>query len=359
MSELNVVKNARTTDSVRSCPLRHEGRPGLRIVPDTGRSIGPGRLGESPEREVTMLILIGVRNGEQFLEPQLASLLASGVESWTLWASDDGSSDGSVALIERFAEALGDGPCNVVARRGPQQGFAANYLSMLADLPDVPGLVALADQDDIWLPKRLSRAAKMLNRLPSSIPAFVYGRRFDWGPKPGRMRASRMPRGRACFANALVENVAFGNTLVLNGAAARIARQAAPLAEGIYSHDWWLYQLLTGAGAICLMDREPSVLYRQHAGNVIGAQGSFVDWTKRKVGVARGLYAARVQAQLNALERCEDFLTPENREILRLFVSARQAPWPRRIQEMRRAGIFRQNLEGNIGFWGAVLLGRI
>ncbi|WP_158585663.1 glycosyltransferase [Pseudooceanicola sediminis] len=306
-----------------------------------------------------MLILIGVRNGERFLGPQLDSLRTSGVASWTLWASDDGSSDGSLAMIQRFASTLEDGPCSVVTRHGPQQGFAANYLSMLADLPDVPGHVALADQDDIWLPKRLGRAVRMLNRLPSTVPAFVYGRRFDWGPKPGRMRPSRLPRGRACFANALVENVAFGNTLVLNGAAARIARQAAPLANGIYSHDWWLYQLLTGAGAISLMDREPSVLYRQHEGNAIGAQGSLADWTRRKIGVARGLYAERVQAQLNALQSCSAFLTPENQEILSLFISARQAPWPRRVREMRRAGIFRQSLDGTVGFWGAVLLGRI
>lgn len=306
-----------------------------------------------------MLILLGVRDGERFLEPQLASLMVSGVENWTLWASDDGSEDGSVAAIARFAAILGDGPCKVVARCGPQQGFAANYLSMLADLPDVPGHVALSDQDDVWLPKRLSRAVRMLNRLPSTIPAFVYGRRIDWGPKPGRMRPSRLPVGRACFANALVENVAFGNTLVLNGAAARIARQAAPLAGGIYAHDWWLYQLLTGAGAICLMDREPSVLYRQHAGNVIGAQGSIGDWARRKIGVARGLYAARVQAQLDGLQRCSAFLTPENQEILRLFTAARQSPLLHRIQDMRRAGIFRQSLDGSIGFWGAVLLGRI
>lgn len=304
-----------------------------------------------------MLILMGVRNGEEHLDPQLASLLASGCESWTLWASDDGSTDRSLQVIERFSEALGDGPCNVVARKGPQAGFAANYLSMIAELPDVPGHVALADQDDIWLPKRLSRAVTMLNRLPSTVPAFVFGRRIDWTPH--RLRPSRVPRLRPSFANALVENVAYGNTIVMNGAAARIARDAAPMAHGIYSHDWWLYQLLTGAGAISLMDREPSVLYRQHGGNAIGAGAGASDWLRRKIKVSRGLYANRIQAQVDALERCAGYLIPENREILEIFMEGRHAPLRERLRQMRRAGIYRQSIDGSIGFWGAAVLGKV
>ncbi|QPM91193.1 glycosyltransferase [Pseudooceanicola algae] len=304
-----------------------------------------------------MLILMGVRNGEKYLEPQLASFLASGCERWVLWASDDGSTDRSIDVIKRFSNALGEGPCSVSLRQGPEAGFAANYLSMLADLPDLPGHVALADQDDIWLPKRLGRAVAMLNRLPATVPAFVFGRRIDW--TANNLTPSRAPRRRPGFSNALVENVAFGNTIVMNGAAARIARDAAPLAHGIYSHDWWIYQLLTGAGAVCLMDCEPSVLYRQHEGNVIGAGRGVTDWVRRKVQVSRGLYARRIQAQLAGLERCSEFLVPENRKILQAFSDGRRAPLRGRLRQMRRAGVYRQSREGCVGFWGAVVLGRV
>lgn len=306
-----------------------------------------------------MLILMGVLDGARFLEPQLKSLLSSGCHQWTLWASDDGSSDNSVAILKDFGKFQAPEGCRVVIRQGPQRGFAANYIDMIQNLPDVHGPVALADQDDIWLPQRLRRATGMLNRIPPHVPALVCGRRINWGPGDDRMKLSSLPCGQASFANALVENVAFGNTIVLNKAAAQLARRASATAEGIYSHDWWLYQLLTGAGAVCMVDAEPSVLYRQHDSNAIGARRGTGEWMRRKILVLRGLYASRIAAQLQALQRGAEFLLPENRALLERFMDARQAPLNKRVVGMKAAGVYRQSYQGSIGFWGAVALGKV
>lgn len=306
-----------------------------------------------------MLILMGVYNGEKFLAPQLESLLSSGCKKWTLWASDDGSTDNSIEILKDFAKFRAPPGCRVVIRIGPRSGFAENYLSLLESLPDIHGHVALADQDDIWLPKRLRRAAGMLARIPPHIPAFVCGKRLDWSPERRRMRLSALPVSSANFANSLVENVAFGNTIVLNRSAARIARSAASVAKGIYSHDWWLYQILTGAGAVCLIDKEPSVLYRQHDKNSIGAACGAANWISRKVLVLRGAYARRVDAQLQGLEGARHLLLPENRELLDEFIEARRAPFRRRLGAMRATGVYRQTFQGRVGFWSAVTLGKV
>lgn len=306
-----------------------------------------------------MLILMGLRNGARHLEPQLASLMACGLEAWELRVSDDGSTDDGRTILKRFAQDLGAGPRRVTISEGPQRGFADNYLSMLENLPEVPGPVALADQDDIWLPDRLDRAMQLLNRVPGRLPAFTCARRIDWEAATGRMTPSPRLRRGPSFANALIENVAFGNTIVMNGAAARIARAAAPHARGVYAHDWFLYQLLTGAGALCLAERQPVLLYRQHGRNAIGAPGGARDWIRRKVGVMRGLYALRLGAQLDALERCQHMLLPENRAMLRLLSGARRGGVSQRVQKLWQAGLYRQHWQGNLGFWGAAILGKI
>lgn len=306
-----------------------------------------------------MLILMGLRNGARHLEPQLASLMACGLEGWELRVSDDGSTDAGRAILARFSRSLAEGPNRVVVSDGPQRGFAANYMSMLANLPEFPGPVALADQDDIWLPGRLAHAMQMLNRVPGRLPAFTCARRIDWEASTGRMAPSTTLRRRPSFANALIENVAFGNTIVMNGAAARIARAAAPHAGGIYAHDWFLYQLLTGAGALCLAERSPALLYRQHPHNAIGAPGGPREWLGRKIAVLQGLYALRIGAQLAALERCQHLLLPENRAILLLMARARRVGMARRLQKLWQAGLYRQSWPGNLGFWGAAILGKI
>lgn len=306
-----------------------------------------------------MLILMGLRNAGPYLEPQLRSLLDCGLDRWELRVSDDGSRDGSRAVLQAFAGELAGSHRHVRVVDGPGRGFAENYMSLIADLPEVPGAVALSDQDDIWLPGRLARAMALLNRVPGSVPAFTCAPRIDWDPTRDRKRPSGPLRRRPSFANALVENVAFGNTIVMNVAAARIARRAAPRARGVYAHDWFLYQLLTGAGALCLPETEPALLYRQHADNAIGASRGITSWATRKLGVWQGLYALRIGAQLAALQRCQDLLLPENRAILRLFLRARRVALPERVQKLREAGIYRQCWPGTLGFWGAALLGKV
>ncbi|MBT9386441.1 glycosyl transferase [Pseudooceanicola sp. CBS1P-1] len=304
-----------------------------------------------------MLILMAVKNGARYLPAQLGSLTEPLRAGWRLRLSDDGSEDGSPGLLRRFAARWPQGQVQIGA--GPGQGAAAHFLALLADLPEVPGPVALADQDDIWLPGKLARAQALLSRVPGHVPAFVHARRVNWDVSGGLYWPSAHPARPPCFENALLENVAFGNTLVLNPAAARLVRQVAPQAAGIYAHDWFLYQLLTGAGALCLYDPVPAVLYRLHGGNAIGCSRGLRGWLARKRAVLRGRYARRIDAQLTALLACRAALTPENRTTLEAFAAARRAPGLRRLGTFRKLGLFRQTRQGRLGFWGGALLGLV
>ncbi len=300
-------------------------------------------------------ILMGVYEGQAHLDAQLQSLFDQDHDDWSLVVSDDSPTAASRDLTEAAFAAHPDARLDWL--EGPKAGFAANYMSLLCrEAPD--SFLALADQDDVWLPDKLSRGLAALAEGPGDVPALYCARSFLWDGADARRPSPLFPRPPG-FANALIENVAQGNTVLLNPAAMRLARQAGAGVAQVFAHDWWLYQLISGAGGRVIADNGPPVmLYRQHAGNQIGAGAGLRAQARRKRSVLGGAFSARLDLNAAALRACADWLTPENAALLERFEAARRAPLPRRLAELARMGVYRQRRAGNIGFWGASVLGR-
>lgn len=299
---------------------------------------------------------MGVLNGARHLPAQLDSIARQRHRDWRLVCGDDGSTDDSVAILRRFAA---DHPRRVTLLSGPRAGFAQNYLFLLRTLPDPIGAVAFADQDDIWLPGKLSRGVSALAGAGDG-PALYCGRRILWFDTDGWRTASPAVARPCTLRNALVENVAAGNTVVLNPSGAALARRAAARIGPVFAHDWWLYLLMTAAGGCVHFDNgPPQILYRQHGANRIGAPRGIGDRLRRKAGVIRGDFAARVGGNLAALHATEDLLTPAARQLIADFDSARRSPALSRLATLRALRPYRQRFRDTLGFWGAAGLGRI
>lgn len=302
-------------------------------------------------------ILMGVYDGAAVLPDQLQSLADQTHAHWQLVCSDDGSSDGTRDVIAEFSSRV---PQEVVLADGPRAGFSANFMHLLGNIGDVPPHVALADQDDVWLPEKLDRALHALAGCDPDRPALYCARRWLWEPDTDRRRATPPAKRPPSFRNALIENIAPGNTIVLNRAAACLARDAARRTGAVFAHDWWLYLLITGAGGqVVCDDGPPCLLYRQHPGNVIGGGRGLGAQVVRKLNVLQGAFRDRVQGNLAAMRAVQDVLTPENRQVLRAFGAALDAGLPARLAGLARVAPYRQSRLGSFGFWGAALLGRV
>jgi glycosyltransferase involved in cell wall biosynthesis len=300
---------------------------------------------------------MGVYNGRAHLSAQLRSLAEQSDPAWQLICSDDGSVDETREGIAAFAKSV---PQKVQLIRGPRRGFSANYMALIAGLEAEAGMVGFADQDDVWLADKLARARTALSAVASDCPALYCTRRFLWNPETDVRTQAAAPARPPSFRNALIENIAPGNTIVLNAAAARLARQAALRTGDVFAHDWWLYLLITGAGGqVIFDDGPPPILYRQHGGNLIGAGTGLGAQAARKLKVLQGAFAERLAGNLAAMLAVEDLLTAENAGIARDFEAARTATLPMRLAGLRRVGPYRQSRVGTFGFWGAACLGRI
>lgn len=300
-------------------------------------------------------ILMGVLNGAAHLEAQLASIAAQTHKDWHLVCNDDGSTDDSLRLLRGFAAAYAG---QVSVGNGPRTGFSQNYISMISELPENPGYVCFADQDDIWLPTKITRALDLLETCDFH-PTIYCGRHMYWYPEANRRIPAPVLNRPFRLENALIENVASGNTVMMNASAAALARKAAIRTNGVFAHDWWLYLLITACGGHVRFDNgAPQILYRQHAANLIGSGRAWRDQLRRKTGVIKGLFSERIDGNIAALQAVSDMMTPDARDILDRFAKAREADGLARLLGLYAVGPYRQKRRDTLGFWGAASLGR-
>ncbi len=296
-------------------------------------------------------MLLATFDGARHLRPQLDSIAAQRGVDWALRVSDDGSSDGTMDILAAFADEHADRDIRIVT--GPKRGVARNFLSMIAapDLPPAP--VALSDQDDVWMPDRLARAL--------SAPGFpmLYGSATmvcDEHLENGRL--SRPAPPATGFARALAQNVIAGNTMVLSVAACQLLRRAMPQGD-IPFHDWWIYQIITGAGQRVHIDAEPGLYYRQHGRNTLGDPRGARAMLSRLHKAFDGDYGKWLAQNTAALTEAKDLLTPENRALLAAFGRDLGRAGPARILRMKKSGIHRESLTGTIALYAVAGLGRI
>lgn len=261
-------------------------------------------------------ILLATRNGAPHLQAQLDSLAAQDHAHWQLIASDDGSTDATPAIIARFAARF---PGRVQVTQGPQQGMTANFLSLIAQAPDGP--VAFCDQDDLWRPGKLSRALAMIGTDAGPV---LYGCRTERITASGASLGLSPLWNRApSFGNALVQNIIGGHGAVMNAAALRLMRDAS---HGVTLpfHDWWAYQVVTGCGGRVIADPAAMLQYRQHAGNLLGANRSPAARLRRLRAMLAGGFAPWFEQSEAALRAIAPMLTPSAAALLDQFADLRR-----------------------------------
>ena len=127
----------------------------------------------------------------------------------------------------------------------------------------------------------------------------------------------------------------------------------------VVAHDWWCYQIVSGAGGQVIYDPEPSLFYRQHGNNLVGSNNSWRARLMRIKDLFQGKFRRWNDTNLEALIRNKDLLTKENQATLDGFVAARDASFFRRLALLRRAGIYRQTAFGNMGLVMGVLIKKV
>ncbi len=301
-------------------------------------------------------ILLCTMQGRNYLREQLDSILNQTHTSWTIWASDDGSDDGTHTILEEYQSRLGKSRLYTLS--GPAAGFVANFLSLTCNADITADYYAYADQDDIWEADKLARALEWLQTIPIDVPALYCARTRNVDVNNQEIGFSSLFAKAPSFANALVQSMGGGNTMVFNDAARRLLRMAGADIK-VVSHDWWAYLLVTGCGGKVFYDSLPTVRYRQHTTNLVGKNNS---WTAGLVR-ARMLFGGRFRSwndiHIAALEPIRMHLTFDNQRRLNEFSKARHSGFFARLAGMKRSGVYRQTWLENLGLVAAIIFKKI
>lgn len=300
-------------------------------------------------------IFLCTKDGDRFLREQLDSIQAQRDCKFSLWVSDDGSTDNTLHILKSYQDSWGSQHFSIEA--GPQQGYAANFLSLASRASIKADYYAFADQDDIWEPDKLSRAIDKLRSIDEKVPALYCSRTRLIDQHGQECGYTPIRRRRPSFANSLVQSLASGNSMIMNKAAHKLLCKAGQLT--IISHDWWAYSLVAGSGGIVIYDKHPSVRYRQHDQNVLGASPGLRATHKRIYMLFQRRFQQWNAIHTKALDANRELLTTENAIMLDRFSHARGRRLIPRTIGVWRSGVYRQTFIGGLGLFAATLFDRI
>jgi glycosyltransferase involved in cell wall biosynthesis len=301
-------------------------------------------------------ILLCTFQGGEHLEEQLNSHMSQTHRNWNLYVSDDGSTDGTRSILSRYQGLLGSD--KMVTQEGPGQGFCLNFLSLTCRPPVPADYYAYSDQDDVWEADKLERAVAWMQTIAPDVPALYCSRTRIVDHQGLNLGLSPLFEKPPSFANAIVQNIGGGNTMVFNEAARQLIAQTVKDAQ-VVSHDWWAYLLVSACGGAVRYDPYPGVRYRQHANNLVGSNNSWRARLFRMRMLVQGRFRYWNDKNIEALQSVDHLMTPQNRHILRLFAQAREQSVWRRLLSLKRSGVRRQTWFSQISLFAAALFGKL
>lgn len=234
-------------------------------------------------------------NGGRFLREQLESFLLQTRRPDELIVGDDRSTDNTISIIDEFA-AVAEFPVNVQVNDrnlGSTKNFEITIQRCSGDL------IFLADQDDVWLPEKIEKAAAEFSKSENVGLVFTNAELVDeklqplserlWDYTfPARRRATADRRN---FYKTLLDgNVVTGATAAFRGS---FVKDFVPIPSGVedFIHDAWIALSISVNADIVFLD-EALMLYRQHAGQQLGvnweeSRGSMRERFTRAVKILR------------------------------------------------------------------------
>lgn len=302
--------------------------------------------------------MMATYNGGKFIEEQLASLRAQSYADWRLWIRDDGSNDGTVEIIQRFAAK--EARVRLLEPDGIRKGAGGSFSSLLARFSLESEYLMFCDQDDVWLPNKieitLAKMQEMEARFGMEMPLLVHTDLAVADHElnilaPSFWRYQGLSADINELHRLLVQNNVTGCTVMVNQTLAALAN---PVPSQAIMHDWWLAMVVAAFGKVGYVP-QPTVLYRQHGANDTGAKEYGISYIARKMLAGLGEMKASLQeTQCQAclfLECYASRLAPEQRLLVKAYCHfPARGFWARRWQ-MLRLRFFKHGLSRNIGMF--------
>ena len=295
---------------------------------------------ENKNSKKSVAIILGFYNGKNHINDQIKSILNQTHKNIKIFIYDDNSpislekSDLKDNKLEKIK----------IIRRETNVGFAKNFLYGLKELEDEFEFYAFSDQDDIWEVEKLEKALNTFSFKNTNKPMLYCSRTAYYNSDCSvELGSSKIFKKPPIFENALLQNIAAGNTIVMNKAAREIVSKTLKSGEFV-SHDWWCYQIISAVGGEIIFQKDKTVRYRQHQNNIIGKNSSFTEKLERFYFFLNGRFKSWCDTNIENLYKNKNHITKNNLKTLHHFENARKARNPfYKIRNYLDSGVYRQS----------------
>lgn len=284
-------------------------------------------------------VLMATYNGERFLRPQLDSVLKQEFSDFELLVRDDGSRDGTLAILDEYAT---HNP-RIRVIKGENLGAVGNFFRLLREPATGIAYFTFAGHDDVWHPSKLGRAVERISALSPDRPRAYCCRQRFIDANDNVLGESNAPKKPLSLANALVDNVVSGGTLLIDAPLRDLVLEAQPPYAAIWE-DWWIYLVAVAFGQI-EFDSSMLLDYRKHQTNSVATASGWPRLRQARRLLARderGLCAILRQAE--AFERIYGSrLEPNAQSLVREFLK-RPSSLAARVRRAMTLPVYRQRV---------------
>ena len=301
----------------------------------------------------TVAIVMAAYNGEKYLTEQISSILSSYYQDFELYIYDDGSKDNTITMIRDFEKQYPD-KVHVIQNK-TNLGVTTNFLNALS--ATTMDYIMFCDQDDFWLPNKISLTLKRMRHMEAQIgsdkPFAVFTDACIADQdlniiKPSFFCSEHLNPKKIDLPHILMENKLIGCTVMVN-AALRKVLQGNHLPTNAKYHDWWVALIAVSLGKIGFIN-ESTLLYRQHGANVVGGTG-FLSYVKKRLSALKeqkqAILALEQQAE-EFLRLYGDMLTEEKKSIIKLFAELDTMSFIKKRRLLLRYGFLKSGIIRNV-----------
>ncbi len=228
-------------------------------------------------------ILMCTYNGAKYIDEQIQSILNQTYQEITLYISDDGSSDNTPDIIDRYVQE-NPGKVKRIKLEKLHNGACIHFLKALQN-PEIMNAdyVMLSDQDDIWHDNKVEYTLKVMKELEHIVseskdpekgkrPLLVHcdSRLMDNDKQiyaESFTKFANLNQEKATFSHLLVQNTVTGAAMMMNRT---LTSKLTTIPSNAMMHDHWIALIAAAFGEIHFIDRQ-LYDYRQHRENVLGA----------------------------------------------------------------------------------------
>lgn len=197
-------------------------------------------------------------NGARFLREQLSSILMQLGETDEVVVSDDGSTDGTLAILEEYRAH----DPRIRLLQGPGRGVKKNVEHALSHCRGE--YIFLADQDDIWLPGKVQKVCGIFEEKQAGLVIHDASVFVEGAEKADPASFFAFRGSRAGVRKNMMKNSYIGCCMAFR---ARLLTRALPIPDRIEMHDQWIGVLNDFYYKDSYFCQEPLILYRRHGDN--------------------------------------------------------------------------------------------